>query len=77
MGSAPNHNSTIRYPSLWEHIDSQFPNSQLSQTNLSFPKRKCACIGNPSPNSVSGSNISHINGMPSVKCPYIEKIEEC
>jgi len=36
---------TSRIPSMWECVDSQFPDSQSSQTKTLLPKRKSACIG--------------------------------
>jgi len=45
--STPKEALTNRISSLWERVDSPFPDSQLSPTKSSFPTRKCACIGNP------------------------------
>ncbi|MCI67700.1 GDSL esterase/lipase, partial [Trifolium medium] len=38
-------NSTTREPSHWEHMDSQFPDSQASQSKPSRHRRKSARIG--------------------------------
>jgi len=40
--------STSQIPSSWERIDSQYPDSQLSPTTSSFPKRKGARLGKTS-----------------------------
>jgi hypothetical protein len=47
--SARSDSSTTRSPSYWEHIDSQFPDSQASQSKPLRPRRKTARIGHLSP----------------------------
>lgn len=49
-------NSTTWYPSLWEHINLQFLNSQV-------PQKKSARIDNLSPNLGTRPNILHIDQM--------------
>ena len=80
MRSIPNEASTSRIPSLWEHVDSQFPDCQTSQTKPSFPKRKGARIGKPPPSlglrptSVPNPNLPYIDHMPLLMKPCIEKL---
>ncbi|GAU51038.1 hypothetical protein TSUD_411730 [Trifolium subterraneum] len=67
-------NSSTREPSLWEHIDAQFPDSQASQSKPSIPKRKTARIGNLSPNAIPRRVIKYIEYMPLFMHSYIEDI---
>jgi hypothetical protein len=38
--------STTREPSLWEHVDKQFPDSQASQSKPSSYSKKVLVLGN-------------------------------
>jgi hypothetical protein len=66
---------------LWEHVDSQFLNSQMSQTKPSFPKRKVSHVVKPlsslilRPTTVPNPNLPHIDHTPLFKKPYIKTIE--
>jgi len=55
--SALKESSMDRIPSMWERIDSQFFDSQPSQTKTSFQKRKGAHIGNSSCSQASTLTI--------------------
>jgi len=79
--STPTDTLTCRDPSLWEHVNSQFLNSKMSQTKPSFPKRKVSHIVKPSsylilrPTTVPNPNLPHIDHMPLFMKPYIKTIE--
>jgi hypothetical protein len=72
--SARSDSSTTRSPSYWEHIDSQFPDSQASQSKPSRPRRKTARIGHSSPIATPAKRIPYIQYMPLFMHPYIEDI---
>jgi len=78
--STPKETSTDRIPSTWERVDSQFPDSQSSQTKISLPKRKSTRIGNYSCSQASTRttqpfrDLPYITQMPKITRPYIENI---
>jgi len=65
---------------MWERVDSQFLDSQLSQTKTSFQKRKNARIGNSSRSQAStptihlDADLPYITQMLKIMKPYIENI---
>jgi len=69
-----------RIPSMWELVDSQFPDSQSLQTKISLPKRESARVGNYSRSHASTPtpqpfrDIPYITQMPKIMRPYIENI---
>lgn len=69
-----------RTSSMWERVDSQFPDSQLFECKPSLPKRKSACIGNSSCSLVSiltihsDPDLPYISQMPKIMRTCFENI---
>jgi len=78
--STPKKSSTCRILSMWERVDSQFPDSQSPQTKSSFSKRKNVCYGHSSCSPVSIPTIHlildlpYITQMSKIIKTYIENI---
>ena len=65
---------------MWERVDSQFTKRQSSQTKISLPKRKSACIDNYShsqastPTTQPFMDLPYITQILKIMRPYIENI---
>lgn len=66
--------STTRWPSEWEHVNKQFPDSQRSVSKPSSSSQRGARIGKWTPSQTPEHPIPYLANMPSFMRPYIDDI---